>query len=241
MSKRGFEVFGQINTSRNELPAATSGLGTLREIGAATILLDHLQDGEWLGAAEPLEGEQESPTTRQILERVTSNPALARELILRLSATLHDVEHKISEDKLAEAREASSLEAVEFATSQAKLSIAAGSEALLRLMGATPIEDAKLPFLVGRVPDEGEARPPRRPDLLIDDRVPFRLSRQHFMIARHDDRLLVSDLGSALGTIVNGEAIGHPFLKRSIALRRGENRILAGGRDSPFEFVVSVS
>jgi transposase-like protein len=99
---------------------------------------------------------------------------------------------------------------------------------------------AKLPFLAGRIPVAGEAKPLRRPDLLIEDEVPFRLSRQHFMIARSGDRLLVSDLGSALGTIVNGQAIGHHFRKDAAPLHRGENHIVAGGWDSPFEFLVSI-
>jgi hypothetical protein len=61
------------------------------------------------------------------------------------------------------------------------------------------------------------------PDLTIEDEEPFRLSRDHFMILRSGDRLLVSDLGSALGTIVNGQAIGHHFMKD--AVRRGGARL----------------
>ena len=88
---------------------------------------------------------------------------------------------------------------------------------------------------------EGNAQRLRRPDLLIEDEEPFRLSRQHFMIARSGDRLLVSDLGSTLGTMVNGWAIGHHFMKDAEPLHRGENHIVAGGKDSPFEFLVSIS
>jgi pSer/pThr/pTyr-binding forkhead associated (FHA) protein len=81
----------------------------------------------------------------------------------------------------------------------------------------------------------------RRPDLLIEDEAPFRLSRHHFMIARSGDRVLVSDLGSTLGTMVNGRAIGHHFMKDAEPLHRGENHVVAGGWDSPFEFLVSIS
>jgi CRP/FNR family transcriptional regulator, cyclic AMP receptor protein len=96
--------------------------------------------------------------------------------------------------------------------------LTAQSDALRARIGAAPIPVAKLPFLVGRVPVEGDAPPLRRPDLLIEDEEPFRLSRQHFMIARSDDRLLVSDLGSALGTMVNGWAtLGHHFRKDAAA------------------------
>ncbi|MCI0467890.1 MAG: FHA domain-containing protein, partial [Beijerinckiaceae bacterium] len=63
----------------------------------------------------------------------------------------------------------------------------------------------------------------------------------HFMLAKSGDRLLVTDLGSTLGTIVNGQPLGHHFGRDSAPLRRGANRIFAGGWDSPFEFLVSVS
>jgi CRP/FNR family transcriptional regulator, cyclic AMP receptor protein len=96
-----------------------------------------------------------------------------------------------------------------------------------------------LPFVAGRIPVEGEVKPALRPDL--EDEEPFHLSRQHFMIAGSGDRLVVSDLGSALGTIVNGQPIGHHLMKDAAPLHRGENLVFAAGWDSPFEFLVSVS
>jgi hypothetical protein len=61
------------------------------------------------------------------------------------------------------------------------------------------------------------------------------------MITRSGDRLIVSDLASTLGTIVNGQAIGHHFTKDAAPLHRGENHVVAGGWGSPFEFLVSIS
>src|ERR1019366_7435409 len=119
--------------------------------------------------------------------------------------------------------------------------LTAQSDALRARIGAAPIHVAKLPFLVGRVPVEGDARPLRHPDLLIEDEEPFRLSRQHFMIARSGDRLLVSDLGSTRGTMVNGWAIGHHFMKDAEPLHRGENHVVAGGTDCTFKFSVFIS
>jgi CRP/FNR family cyclic AMP-dependent transcriptional regulator len=123
----------------------------------------------------------------------------------------------------------------------ATILLAAQNEALRARIGAAAIHVAKLPFLAGRIPVEGEVKPLRLPDLLIEDQAPFRLSRQHFMITRSGGRLIVSDLGSTLGTIVNGQAIGHHFMKDTAPLHRGENHIIAGGSDSPFEFLVSIS
>jgi hypothetical protein len=180
------------------------------------------------------------------LERVSSDPALARDLILRLSIRLRRIEDKIAGDRLPFALDRSSDGAGETAldtviADDATISLAAQSDALRARIGAAPIHVAKLPFLVGRIPVEGDAQRLRRPDLLIEDEEPFRLSRQHFMIARSGDRLLVSDVGSRLGTKVNGQAIGHHFMKDAEPLHRGENHIVAGGKDSPFEFLVSIS
>ena len=94
--------------------------------------------------------------------------------------------------------------------------------------------------MVGRLAVADEGRPLRQPDLLIEDEEPFRLSRQHFMIARSGGQLLVSDLGSTLGTIVNGQPIGHNFMSDAAPLRRGENQIVAGGWGSSFAFSLSV-
>ena len=85
-----------------------------------------------------------------------------------------------------------------------------------------------LPFVVGRGPVAGEGLPPLQPDLKLDDTVPFRLSRNHFMIEKRDGNYYVRDLCSTLGTIVNGEPIG-AFRGDDAALRAGENEVIAGG------------
>ena len=76
------------------------------------------------------------------------------------------------------------------------------------------------------------------PDLKLDDTVPFRLSRNHFMIEKRDGSYYVRDLRSSLGTIVNGEPIGDHFSDEA-PLRAGENEVIAGGVKSP-PFVFSV-
>ena len=86
----------------------------------------------------------------------------------------------------------------------------------------------------------GEGLPPLQPDLKLDDTVPFRLSRNHFMIEKRDENYYVRDLCSTLGTIVNGEPIGDHFRGDDAPLRAGENEVIAGGVDSPFVFSVFI-
>ena len=95
-------------------------------------------------------------------------------------------------------------------------------------------------FLVGRRPVAGEGLARWQPDLQLDDAVPFRVSRNHFVIEKSDLGYLVRDIGSELGTIVNGEPIGHHFRTDDVPLRAGENEVIAGGSDSPFVFSVFV-
>ena len=83
--------------------------------------------------------------------------------------------------------------------------------------------------------------PPLQPDLKLNDNVPFRLSRNHFMIEKCAGNYYVRDLCSTLGTIVNNEPIGDHFRGDDAPLRAGENEVIAGGVDSPFVFSVFIA
>lgn len=256
--KKGDILFRQGDPSDHVLRVCSGEIEVLREVGAAAVLLGQVGEGEWLGemgvienlsrsatARAATDGAVEIMTAQQFLSRVSSDPALARDLILRLSIRLRRIEDKVAGDLLTFAHEpppegpdgtASDAVIAENAT----ISLVAHTDALRARIGTAPTQIVDLPFVVGRAPVVGEAPPWRHPNLVIADEEPFRLSRDHFMITRSRDRLLVSDLGSRLGTIVNGCGIGHHFMTDAARLHRGENQIIAGGWGSPFEFVVSV-
>lgn len=256
--KKGDFLFRQGDASGHVLRVRSGEIEVLREAGTASVLLGHVRDGEWLGEMGVIEGRGRSATARaatdgeaevltaqQFLERVSGEPALARDLILRLSIRLRTIEDKFTEELLPFPQAHSQDKASQMAPDalipgDATISLAAENDALRARIGAASLPVANLPFLVGRTPAEGEAKPMRNPDLSIKDEVPFRLSRRHFMIVRSGGQLLVSDLGSALGTIVNGQAIGHHFMKDAAPLHLGENHIIAGGWDSPFKFLLSI-
>ena len=80
----------------------------------------------------------------------------------------------------------------------------------------------------------GKGGPQLHPNLKLDDTVPFRLSRNHFMIEKRDGSYYVHDLRSTLGTIVNGQPIGEHFRSDDAPLRAGENEVIAGGVGSRF-------
>lgn len=257
--KKGEFLFRQGDYSDCAFLLRSGEFEVWRESGTRSVLLGHVRQGEWLGEMGVIEsrnrsatalasasGEVEVLTAQQFLNRVSGDPVLARDLILRLSIRLRDIEDKISEDLLGYSQDHSRDRTNQTAPEpnnmgEAKISIKAESAELRALIGEAPLPVTRLPYLIGRIPSEGTAGPSRAPDLLIKDSLPFRLSRQHFFIAPGASGYRVTDAGSMLGTIVNGRAIGHHFAKDSAPLNRGENHIVAGGHDSPFKFLVTVT
>ena len=57
---------------------------------------------------------------------------------------------------------------------------------------------------------------------------------------RTGDGFAISDILSTLGTEVNGEYLGETFAKARAALNKGDNRVVAGGVDSPYVFRIVV-
>jgi CRP/FNR family cyclic AMP-dependent transcriptional regulator len=114
--------------------------------------------------------------------------------------------------------------------------LAAGSERLLNVLPGAGLALGRLPFVVGRrTSHPGDAALPAI-DLVIDDTQPYRLSRRHFAIARGSGGIEVRDLGSHLGTLVNGIAIGRAFSRDAAPLQAGGNTVIAGGDGSPYVF-----
>jgi CRP/FNR family cyclic AMP-dependent transcriptional regulator len=257
--KKGDFLFRQGEASVRVFWLRSGEIEVLREVGSSSVLLGHVRPGEWCGEMGVIEGRNRSATALasvdgevevldapQFLDRVSSEPALARELILRLSIRLREIGDRITGDLHAFAQDRSTDEASQTPsdptkTNDSEISITAETTELRALIGEAPFHVARLPFLIGRVPAEGESTPSRSPDLMIKDVMPFRLSRQHFLITRSGSGYSLSDLGSTLGTIVNGQAIGHHFAKDSAPLQRGENHIVAGGWDSAFKFLVTIN
>jgi CRP-like cAMP-binding protein len=250
--KKGEFLFHQGDASDRVFLIKEGKIEILREINLDSILLGEVEAGEWLGEMGVMETRRRSATARaasngtaevltseEFIDRVSGNPAIARDLLLRLSIRLRRIEDKVA-GTLAHFDTEAANQDYKVPLEKVALSLAANNELLRSHIGGAAIRVTHLPFVVGRIPDKDEKEPARRPDLRIPDQEPFRLSRDHFMIVQQENRLLVWDLGSTLGTIVNGKAIGHHFMEDSASLHRGQNRILAGGWDSTVDFTVSV-
>ncbi len=95
------------------------------------------------------------------------------------------------------------------------------------------------PFRVGRASEAHESDSLDLNDLWLIDKRPFHISRNHMLIDRiGEDRFVVRDRGSHLGTIVNERVIGGHSGIMEARLIEGENTVVLGNRQSPFRFRV---
>jgi CRP/FNR family transcriptional regulator, cyclic AMP receptor protein len=228
----------------------------LREIGGEPILLGTVGAGQFIGEMGVLENRSRSATVRaaneveleiltptEFFDQITGSPQAARELIQRLSQRLREADDRIVKD---ERRSGRSRGTPTDAGSQTGLVPAnnpylAAKDPWLQRQFHAKLALTDLPFVVGRGPVAREVEPPLHPNLKLDDTVPFRLSRNHFMIGKRDGSYYVYDLRSTLGTIVNGQPIGEHFRSDEAQLRAGENEVIAGGVDSRFVFSVFIA
>ena len=99
----------------------------------------------------------------------------------------------------------------------------------------------RYPFRVGREAELSDPPAAEGNDLSVRDRRPYNVSRSHAALARVDGGgLVVLDQGSRLGTLVNGQRIGRGRPAQQAPLPRGDNVLVLGSRDSPFQFEVTV-
>lgn len=100
-----------------------------------------------------------------------------------------------------------------------------------------------LPFRIGRTENSSDPATVGRGGMkLPDNTLPHRLSAPHFAIDRDPMLgLVVRDLDSELGTMVNGQYIGGIFSRDTQILTPGDNIIIAGGQSSPFLFKIALS
>lgn len=99
----------------------------------------------------------------------------------------------------------------------------------------------KLPFRIGRISDAGEHEALDLNELWIIDQKPFQVSRTHLSIDQWEPgRYVVRDRGSYLGATVNGTHIGGRSRRRVAPLNPGENTLIVGSPDSPYQFRVTV-
>ena len=219
----------------------------LRDVAGESIPLGIVGELEYLGEMGVLEGRARSATVRAVsaveaevidgcdfLERLRSNAKLGQRLVLRLSARLRDVEAML--DALHGGPPPAAADCP-----PAALTLCAASVAARVYAGSRPWPITRLPFVVGRRAAPREAAGAMPIDLEVADPEPYRLDRPHFAFVQEQGRVVVRDLGSQRGTLVDGIAIGRDLAADSFPLTAREHRILPGGYRSPYAFTVSMA
>ena len=256
----GAVLFRQDDPSDHVIHILSGSAEVLREAGDEAIVLGAVRAGEYVGEMGVLEGRPRSATVRAaesveaemivrdaFLDRVSSEPGLARKLLVRMSVRLRDVEdlltklYKNHECAQPSGETGGELVAAVPAAASLEITLAAATGAARRSIGPDPIAIRHLPFTVGRQQDEYERPSVVTPDLAISEERPYRLSRAHFSLIRDGNDILVRDLNSTLGTIVNGQPLGRDFPTDGAPLHKGENELVAGGSGSRFAFIVTLA
>jgi CRP-like cAMP-binding protein len=100
---------------------------------------------------------------------------------------------------------------------------------------------AAYPFRIGRMEERPDARSAQGNHLAVADTIPYNVSRNHAAIdSTRDGSLVVLDRGSHLGTIVNEQRIGGDSPALQAKLLPGDNLLVLGSRNSPFQFRIIV-
>lgn len=229
----------------------------IKELDEQRVVLGTLKAGEYVGEMSVLEGHTRSATIRAItdgtveligrtefLKRVAEDGETALKLLVRLSERLRSADRKFAAAAVSLAGQSPDAEVYDDEEEEGPVSLRltvfpAGPST----EGAIPIEGMVIrdfPFVVGRrVESASSSTAPIQ--MLLDDRSPFRLSRIHFAFERDaNGRIGVRDLGSTLGTQVNGEFLGGDAPRDRMPLEIGQNLVLAGGENSPFAFLAIV-
>ncbi len=232
------------------------------------VVLGIVTAGEFLGEMGIVEHRPRGASARartEVVARVlneldfvrlmSESPASAQRLIHRLSERLRGQNRKLIEaaflqPKLPDARHpgaASALDAAGEGTKPRAETFRVTLAPAFQTPYVSPegVVIREFPYAIGRQRRSREAGTSEPIDLALPDVSPFRLSRQHFSLSHNASRYdasgyFVQDLGSRLGTRVNGEFLGHHFAKDHKNLRLGDNTVTAGGMDSPYTFSVRI-
>lgn len=116
----------------------------------------------------------------------------------------------------------------------------AGSADVERQIGTDGILIEHLPFRVGRQAIPGNGSDSDEGELLLYVPKSGRVSPVHFAIEQGGEHLMLRDLASHLGTVVNGVRVADFEQAETAPLHFGENTVHAGGMDSPYRFHILV-
>ncbi|MGD9538138.1 MAG: cyclic nucleotide-binding domain-containing protein [Alphaproteobacteria bacterium] len=221
-----------------------------KRAGGRRIRLVTLGKGQVLGETSVIRDEPHSTTALAISE--TSLMVLSKDdflaafggkdhIALKILRMLCERLARVDQQMADEAEAEDEAEAHIPMADVASIKIIGNSEIVRWQIGKEALPIHTTPFHVG-CHRQGDGSPALRKSglslLVTDD---HQLSPHHFAIDERDGVLTVHDLGSHLGTMVNGRRISRFDPEQTAALRLGSNEIVAGGAESPYRFIIEVT
>lgn len=177
-------------------------------------------------------GTAETLTRSEFETMLQRDPAQSRQYLTRLFERLRQLAARVSDEPEPEPMEMPEAPGIKLTPLTPKAKECLRDEGWML---------PKLPFRIGRIADTGEHEALDLNELWIIDQKPFQVSRTHLSIDQWEPgRYVVRDRGSYLGTTVNGTHIGGKSRRRIAELKPGENTLIVGAPDSPYQFRVTV-
>lgn len=215
-----------------------------RRCGQACVELGVLRDGQIFGEMGVIGDTVRSTTTRalsdvtmvsvpkeEFLKAFGPSNSIALPLLRMLCERLRNVDGQLM-DQLNRERVR--------ATEVSKITLLPDSREMETQIGQHGLVISKLPYIVGRRPGEDDPPHDEPTSLLLRPLEASQIDPEHFAIEEHEGHIHVRDLGSHLGTCVNGRRFAS-FEHTNIAqLGVGYNTVQAGGVLSPYQFRIIV-
>ena len=217
----------------------------LRDMGDRRIRLGTRRAGQIVGEMGVIRNQPRSATIRVVsdakVSRITKaqfltafggKDQMALRILKMLCERLGDADRRVGESEAD--RDGAAMSKV------GEMRLLPGSPALESQIGQDGLAVESLPFRVGRRALPGE--PPRAEpvELSLQAGEAFHLAAQHFAIEAREGHLVLRDLGSPLGTLVNDTRVAEFEAALVAPLRFGANEIQAGGAESRYRFTLLV-
>lgn len=245
--KPGETIYSEGEDSDCAYIISSGTVEVLRKSGEAAVPLANLNMGQIFGEIGIIRKMPRSTTTRAAVDTVLltitkhdfdeafgdKNP-LALTILKTLCERLSSATQRIYEDHRHTA------EAV--LSDIAEIRLQPASPEVERQIGQDGVIVKNLPFTVGRRADMVEAENADDASKGIESGVLLRvndaneIAPRHFIIEEQNGGLAIRDLGSTLGTLVNGVRIAQFEQSDSVLLKLGVSEIQPGGLDNHIRF-----
>jgi len=243
--RQGQTVYSEGDVSDCAYIIASGAVEVTRAAGDSEVPLAHLHNGQIFGEVGVIRDRPRSTTTRAATDvtllKITKqdfdtafgkNP-LALTLLRMLCERLSDATQRIYEGQLDTGTAA--------IPNIAEIRLRPGSPEVESQIGRDGVEVESLPFSVGRRALSGDPAAKHDAELLLRVTKPYEMAPRHFVLEEQNGGLAIRDLGTVLGTLVNGIRIASFEQSDSTPLKLGVSEIQAGGLDSTARFTLVVT